>query len=201
MLQAFLITGLLFLTLTGGCCQTVTQKYDIEIAGFSIGSMTVAQITSPTAVTYDQNSDVEFWFFGKIKISYKTISRFDLATRQLLRSDIDATTNRGNYRSDVVWQKDHYDINVKQYKYERKATETAPIDFTAMQLYYEEPTGRTRVFAEYFGDYATIERTKKGSYRMRINDREDEYFYEKGKLVKIIKKNPIKNFTIRLAEQ
>lgn len=200
MLQAFLILSLLALTCTRSCGQTITQKYTIEIAGFSIGDMTVAQITSPNAVVYDQISDVEFWFFGKIRISYKTNSRFDPATRHLIRSDIDATTNRGNYQSDVVWQKDHYDINVKQYKYERKAIETQPIDFTAMRLYFEEPVGRTRVFAEYFGNYATIEKTKKGSYRVRIDDREDEYFYDKGKLVKIVKKNPIKNFVIRLTE-
>ncbi|GAB3340055.1 hypothetical protein GCM10027299_53150 [Larkinella ripae] len=200
MLQAFLIISVLILTCTRCCGQTITQKYEIEIAGFSIGDMTVAQISSPTAVVYDQISDVEFWFFGKIKISYKTVSRFDPANRQLLRSDIDATTNRGNYQSDVVWQKDHYDINVKQYKYERKAVETSPIEFTAMRLYFEEPVGRTRIFAEYFGDYATIEPTKKGSYRIRIDNREDEYFYEKGKLIKIVKKNPFKNFVIRLVD-
>jgi hypothetical protein len=180
--------------------QTVTRKYDIEIAGFRIGSMHVAQITSPTSMVYDQVSDVEFWFFGKIKVYYKTVSRHDPATRQLLHSDIDAMSNHGNYQSDIVWQKDHYDINVKQYKYERKAIETQPIDFTTMRLYFEEPVGRTRVFAEYFGDYATIEPTKRGSYRVRIDDREDEYFYVKGKLVKIIKKNSIKNFAIRLVE-
>ncbi|RRB02915.1 hypothetical protein EHT25_16650 [Larkinella rosea] len=181
-------------------CQTVTQKYNIEVAGFRIGTMAVAQITSPNSVVYDQVSDVECWFFGKVKVLYKTVSRFDPATRQLLHSDIDALSNHGNYQSDIIWQKDHYDINVRQYKYERKATESQPIDFTAMRLYYEEPIGRTRVFAEYFGDYATIEPTKKGSYRVRVADREDEYFYEKGKLIKIIKKNSIKNFVIRLAE-
>ncbi|MRS59733.1 hypothetical protein GJJ30_00400 [Larkinella terrae] len=181
-------------------CQTVTQKYNIEVAGFRMGTMTVAQITSPNSVVYDQVSDVEFWFFGKVKIYYKTVSRFDPTNRQLLQSNIDAVSNHGNYQSAIVWQKDHYDINVRQYKYERKATEWQPIEFTAMRLYYEEPVGRTRVFAEYFGNYATIERTKKGSYRVRIDDREDEYFYEKGKLIKVVKKNSIKNFVIRLIE-
>jgi hypothetical protein len=199
-LQAFLITGLLLLTYARSFGQTVSKKYDIEIAGFRIGTMNVAQITSPTSLVYDQVSDVEFWFFGKIKVYYKTISRHDPASRQLLHSDIDAMSNHGNYQSDIVWQKDHYDINVRQYKYERKATEPQPIDFTTMRLYFEEPVGRNRVFAEYFGNYATIEATKKGSYRIRVADREDEYFYEKGQLIKIIKKNSIKNFVIRLTE-
>lgn len=200
MQHGFLIIALMVLSYGRCFGQTLTQKYNIEVAGFRIGKMTVAQITSPNSVVYDQISDVEFWFFGKVKVHYKTVSRFDPATRQLLHSDIDALSNHGNFQSDIVWQKDHYDINVRQYKYERKATELQPIDFTAMRLYYEEPVGRTRVFAEYFGDYATIEPTKKGSYRIRIDDREDEYFYEKGKLIKIIKKNPIKNFVIRLMD-
>lgn len=176
--------------------QTATLKYTIEVAGLKIGTMTEMRTVTPQNTVYEQVSDVAFWFFGKIKIYYKVVSQHD-ALHQLIRSDVNATTNRGNYRSDIVWNNDHYDINVKQYKYSRQATEPQRIDFTICRMYFEEPTGRDRVFAEYFGNYASITPTGKGSYRVRIDDREDEYFYEKGKLVKIVKKNSVKNYVLR----
>jgi len=182
-----------------GQAQTVSQKYAIEVAGLRIGTLTHARTTSPTAVVYEQISDVQFWFFGKIKIYYKVGSRH-APNHQLLRSDVDATSSRGNFHSDIVWNGDHYDINVEQYKYSRRATEAQPIDFTINRMYFEEPVGRTRVFADYFGNYATVAPTARGSYRVRIDDREDEYFYEKGRLVKIVKQNSVKNFLVRRLE-
>ncbi|MGA0559929.1 DUF6134 family protein [Larkinella sp. VNQ87] len=198
--KQLLITGIVWITALPVFGQTQTRKYDIEVAGLRIGNMHITQTSSPTALVYDLISDVEFWFFGKIKVYYKTVSRHDPATRQLLRSDTDAKTSRGNYQTDIVWQNGRYDINANQYKYQRKATDSQPIEFTISRLYFEEPVGLNRVFAEYFGNYASVEPTKKGSYRVRIDDREDEYFYEKGQLVRIVKKNPIKNYTIRRVE-
>ncbi len=176
--------------------QTVTQHYAIEVAGIHIGTLTQSRTTSPAAIVYEQISDVQFWFFGKIKIYYKVVSRHD-PQQMLLRSDVDATSSRGNFHSDIVWDTDHYAINVEQYRYSRHATEASPIDFTINRMYFEEPVGRTRVFADYFGNYASITPTAKGRYRVRIDDREDEYFYEGGKLVKIVKKNSVKNFLVK----
>ncbi|MFC5409562.1 DUF6134 family protein [Larkinella bovis] len=172
----------------------------IEASGLRIGKLQIAQITTPTSLVYDQVSNVEFKLIKNVRIYYKTVSRHDPATGQLLRSETDATTSRGNFRSEISWLNSQYEITVNQYKYARKAVEAKPIDFTISRMYFEEPAGRSRAFAEYFGNYATIELTKKGSYRVRIDDHEDAYFYEKGKLVKILKKNALKNYTIRFIE-
>ena len=67
-------------------------------------------------------------------------------------------------------------------------------------MYFSEPTGRQRVYAEYFGDYFTMTPTLRPSYQARLADREDEYIYEKGRLVRVIKKNALKNFNIRLLD-
>ena len=72
--------------------------------------------------------------------------------------------------------------------------------YSIVNLYFSEPVGRNRVFAEYFGDYYILTKTPKGTYRARFDDREDEYVYEGGKLTRIIKKNAIKNFIIRLQD-
>ncbi|WP_128546093.1 DUF6134 family protein [Larkinella soli] len=172
-----------------------TVKHAIEIAGLRIGTQVSTHTVSGATHHYTQTSNVEFWFFGKIRINYKTSTRTD--ARQLLRSEVEAHTNRGDFLTTTAWQDDHYDIRADQYKYTYKSTETQPIDFSLTRMYFEEPVGRKRVYAEYFGKFATIEPTRKGSYIVRIEDREDEYFYEKGQLVKIVKENSVKNFILK----
>lgn len=59
---------------------------------------------------------------------------------------------------------------------------------------------RSKAYAEYFGDYFKLSQTAVGTYRALLADREDEYVYEQGRLVKIIKHNKVKNFVVRLLD-
>ena len=62
----------------------------------------------------------------------------------------------------------------------------------------EPPAGQARAYAEYFGDYFALSPGRKGAWQAVRDGREDEYQYANGQLVTIIKKNPLKNFIIRL---
>lgn len=174
-----------------------TRRFSIEIAGARIGTMTVTRQQMPgNEVVYTQVSDVRVNFLiYKLKIQYNVNSLF--RNGQLINATVDAHTNKGNYASSTIWQGDHYAIDATQYKYTRKATERRKIDYTVTMLYFSEPVGRQRVYAEYFGDYFGLLPTARGDYRARLDDREDEYLYEQGRLVKVIKKNALKNFVLR----
>ncbi len=175
-----------------------TRRYAIEVAGARVGTMTATrQPQADGQLTYTLISDVSVNFLVyKLKIYYKTEN---LVRRgQLIRSTVDAHTNRGNYASRTEWKGDHYDIVARQYKHELITTERNLIDFTISDLYFTEPVHRKRAFGEYFGDYSVLIRTPKGSYLAQRDGREDEYIYENGRLVKVIKKNVLKNFVIRL---
>ncbi|MEZ0483776.1 DUF6134 family protein [Fibrella aquatica] len=177
-----------------------THHYAIDIAGARIGTMTATrhQLTDNEAL-YTQISDVQVNFLVyKLIIYYKVISRFK--NDQLMLSTVEARTNKGTYSSRTEWKGNYYDIEANQYKYVRKARENRKIDFTVSKLYFSEPTGRQQVYAEYFGDYFTTALTSRPSYRAKLADREDEYIYEKGRLVRVIKKNALKNFNIRLLD-
>lgn len=178
--------------------QSETHRYAIEVAGIRVGTMTASRQVQPKGKTlFTLISDVKVNFLiYKVVIYYKVDNLFQ--DKKLLLSTVDAHTNRGNFMSRTEWKEDHYDIVADQYKYNLKTTEASPIDFTVTNLYFGEPTGQNRAFAEYFGDYFTLARTRKGTYSARRDGREDEYVYEDGKLVKIIKKNPLKNFIIKL---
>lgn len=179
---------------------TETHHYAIEVAGARIGTMTASRESNANNdVTFIQISDVQVNFLVyKLRVYYKVVSR--MKNGQLIRSTVEAHTNKGDFSSLTEWTGTHYEIRADQYKYSRRATETRKIDFTVSMLYFSEPTSRQRAYAEYFGDYFTLTPTPRLSYRAQLADREDEYIYEKGKLVKVIKKNALKNFVIRLLD-
>ncbi|CCH51717.1 hypothetical protein BN8_00660 [Fibrisoma limi BUZ 3] len=177
-----------------------THHYAIEVAGIRVGTMTAVRQPQPdNRTTYTLISDVKVSLLVyTVKIYYKVVNQFQ--GDKLMLSTVEAKTNRGNYASRTEWKGDHYDIVANQYKYDHKATERTPIDFTISSLYFAEPLQRSKVYAEYFGDYFTFSRTSRGTYRAVLNDREDEYVYEQGRLVKIIKHNAVKNYVMRLLD-
>ena len=177
-----------------------THHYAIDIAGARIGTMTATrQQLSANEVVYTQTSDVQVNFLVyKLTIYYKVISR--LKSGQLMLATVEAHTNKGNYSSRTEWTGNHYEIKASQYKYDHKSIEARPIDFTIAMLYFSEPTGRQQVYAEYFGDYFILTPSRRPGYRAKLVGHEDEYIYEKGRLVQIIKKNALKNFNVRLLD-
>jgi hypothetical protein len=196
-------TGLLLLALANPAARAQTtppaetHHYSIEIAGIRVGTMTaVRQPMTANRTTYTLISDVKVKLLVyTVTVYYKVINEF--VGKKLMRSTVDAHTNKGNYSSKTEWQGDRYSITANQYKYQHQATETAPIDFTISSLYFAEPVGRSRIYAEYFGDYFTFTPTGPGTYKATLDDRQDDYVYEKGVLTKVVKHNSLKNFIIK----
>lgn len=198
-MRIIILGALIILTTTHSHAQAETHRYSIEIAGANVGTMTATRQPQGELTNYTIISDVLVnLLVYKVKIYYKTVVQY--RGNKMLSAVVEARTNRGNYASSTVWNGDHYDIKASQYKYERQAVQSANIDYAVANLYFSEPVGRSRVFAEYFGDYFSMTKTPKGSYLARLDDREDEYIYEGGRLTRIIKKNAIKNFVIRLQD-
>lgn len=176
-----------------------TRRYAIEVGGIRVGNLTATrQPQTNGTVTFTLISDVKVNFMVyKLKIYYKAINVFSRGQLQL--STVENRTNRGNFSSRAEWKKDHYEIVAEQHKHSYRATETRPITLAVTNLYFAEPAGQPTAFAEYFGDYFTLSPGKTpGTYSAQRDGREDEYHYERGRLVKVIKKNPLKNFIIRL---
>ena len=175
-----------------------TRRYAIEVAGLRVGTMTATRQPQPgtAEVLYTCTSDVKVTIlFYHLKVYYQVVNR--VRAGQLLLSTVEAHTNQGDFSSRTEWKGDHYDIRADQYKYHRQATEKDPITYTVTDLFFGEPQGRARAYAEYFGDFFSVAKAAPGTYRARRDGREDEYQYANGELVTLTKKNPIKNFIIR----
>ncbi|WP_460548643.1 DUF6134 family protein [Hymenobacter daeguensis] len=175
------------------------RHYSIEVAGIRVGTMTATRQAPVGAdVTYSLVSDVKVNFLlYHLKVYYQVTNRF--RNGQLLLSTVEAHTNQGDFASRTEWKGDHYDIVADQYKHHYKAIETQPIRFAVTNMFFgEPPLGQSRAFAEYFGDYFSLSRNQPGHWQATRDGREDEYQYQNGQLVTIIKKNPLKNFVIRV---
>ncbi len=185
---------------TPGTGPAETHHYAIEVAGIRVGTMTaVREPKADNQTTYTLISDVKVnLLVYSVKVYYKVINQFE--GKKLLLSTVDVRSNRGNFLSRTEWKDDHYDITADQYKYNRQTTETQPIDFTSSLLYFNEPVGRGRVYAEFFGDYFSMKRTAADAYQATISDRKDDYLYENGRLVKVVKHNSLKNFVLRFLD-
>jgi len=176
-----------------------TRRYAIEVAGLRVGTMTATRQPLPgTAdVVYTCTSDVKVTIlFYHLKVYYQVVNR--VRAGQLLLSAVEAHTNQGDFSSRTEWKGDHYDIRADQYKHRYRATEKQPITYTVTDLFFVEPGAHPRAFAEYFGDYFSLTPAPGAIVRASRDGREDEYHYAHGQLVTIIKKNPLKNFIIRL---
>ena len=175
-----------------------TRQYAIEVAGLRVGTMTATRQPQPTPTdfVYTLTSDVQVNFLlYHLKIYYQVINR--VRNGQLQLSTVEAHTNQGNFSSRTEWKGDHYDIVADQYKHHYRATESRPITYTVTDMFFGEPAGRSRAFAEYFGDFFAVGRAAPARYWARRAGREDEYQYTNGQLTTLIKKNPLKNFIIR----
>ncbi|WP_019948138.1 DUF6134 family protein [Hymenobacter aerophilus] len=179
-----------------------TRRYAIEVAGLRVGTMTATrQLPTPaspeTISTLISDVQVDFLFYHLV-IYYK-VTNYVRADGQLRLSTVQARTNQGNFSSRTEWKQDHYDIVADQYKHRYRATETRPIRYTVTDMFFAEPpAGQSRAFAEYFGDFFGVKPGKPGRYQATRAGREDEYQYQNGQLITLIKKNPLKNFVIRL---
>jgi hypothetical protein len=200
-MKKLLLVLLLGLPVMSRAQTTETHHYAIEIAGIRVGTMTaVHEQHADNRSTYTLISDVKVKLLVyTVKIYYKAVSQF--VGKKLMLATVNTETNRGNYTSRTEWKGDQYVITAKQYKHDRQAVERNNIDFSISFLYFYEPISRNKVYSEYFGDYFTLNKTATGNYRALIgDDHEDEYVYEKGRLVKVVKYNKLKNFIVRLLD-
>jgi len=179
---------------------TQTRRYAVEVAGIRVGTLTAARrVQSDGSLLYSLDSHVKVnLLVHQLQVRYRVRSLF---RDGILRSStVETHTNRGDFTSRTEWRGDHYAIEAHQHKHSRRATDPRPIAHTLTTLFFAEPHGHHRVYSEYFGDYYTLTQPDTGRYVARFSDREDDYFYENGQMVRLLRKNPVKNFVMRLIQ-
>lgn len=175
--------------------QTQTNNYDIVLAGFTIGSMKADKTTASNGEDYQLHSKVEFWFLGKIHVEFLQKAHYE--NGQLMKANTNSDSNRGNFVTTVVWNKDHYDVDANSYKFHNEEPINQVIKGSTARLYFHEPKAGDIIISENFGMPTTVREIEKGVYEIEVNGSMNRFYYEGGVLQKVVLENNIKNYSIK----
>jgi len=178
--------------------QSKINKYDIVLAGFTIGSMQADKVTAGTTVDYQIHSKVEFWFFGKIHVEFLQKAHFE--KNYFISSKTNSDSNRGNFITTVEWKEDHYEVDANSYKFHNEEDIRPKYAESVATLYFHEPKDGDTFISENFGMPTTLHEIEKGVYKLEVNGSVNRFYYENGILQKVVLENKIKDYMIRLAE-
>jgi len=175
-----------------GSAQEV-RAFDISAAGISIGEMTVSREVRDTLTHYVMKSDVNFWFFSHVKLSYQVYSVYH--NDHLISSQVTSQSNKGTFKSMVQWNKDHYVVDAAAYKYTNKEIIKGSIQTNAARMIFEEPVGKTRALADSYGVLAPLD-FKDNTYALNVLGKVNYYHYTKGLFKRAVVYHSVKNFEI-----
>lgn len=170
------------------------RHFDIKLAGVSIGEMKATKKREDTTTYYTLDSKVKFWFFVTINIEHKTQVLYH--NGKLVYSKSTSVSNKGNFTSNIVWNKDKYDVDVNSYDYMNKKSIGNPIHHNVVTLYFEEPKTVKKNLLDGFGLMTEVTTTKTGVYQVDVIGNENSFTYKDGKLVLANMYSKFKNYNV-----
>lgn len=176
--------------------ETDSAAFAIKVLGITIGEMEVAKTgTSDQRAVYDLHSQVNFWFFGKIFLDHRIQCVFEQG--QYVFSTVESQTNKGDFLSQIEWQKDHYQVSANTYKYENRQPIDYPIYRSISELYFQKPQEGEVIISETYGLTSPLVEIEQDVFEIEINGYKNQFYYLHGVLDKVMIENPIKNFTMQ----
>ena len=177
---------------------TEIKKYAIEVAGIKVGQVTATrQQMSGDVVNYLIKSDVKINLLVYIvKINYEVKSQFN--KNGLVFSEATANSNKGNFFTSTLLRNGQYKVNSKQEKKEFEKNINSPIAWSSSRMFFEQPDNNQKFYAEYYALFNQAKKNNDGTFTAELENNVDKYIYNNSVLVKVIKKNPIKNIELRL---
>ncbi len=199
--KLFLLFALIFSCSVFGQHTTEIKKYAIEVAGIKVGEMhATKQTLSNGVVKYHVKSDVKLnLLVYTLKVKYEVTSQFD--KNGLDYSEAKVNSNKGYFFTTTSLKNGIYEVKSKQEKKEFEKTINSDITWSSSRLFFDEPANNQKFYAEYFALFNNVKKNKDGTFTCQIENNIDKYVYESGKLIKVIKKNPIKNIELRLISE
>lgn len=180
--------------------QTRIRSYAIKIAGFNIGDLVVTTYEKDSLTYFTLSSKVSFWILFKVNVEHTVISVYQ---KDLLISSLVTThSNKGDFKSSTVWDKDHYVVNVNGYNYKKDTLIYTPINYSILKLYFEKPENNQPVFADNYGLIVPAEYLKPNdALVVSVLGNNNTYYYRDRSLVKVMMYSPIKDYQIKFKSE
>ena len=189
----FILLAIFFLGYSAEA-QTDTLSYGLQFKGDRVGSLTAIRTeTSENTILYDEESKTIIHFLGKttIKTSLQVVYKNGI----LQNSQYRVTKNGSPYKKttiDRVGEKYHVDYDGD------KSIISAPIYYSAVRLYFEQPDNIKTVFAELEGVDHNVHKIKKNVYEIddSENGKMNTYIYTNGILQEGVFKHTLYSFKL-----
>lgn len=114
----------------------------------------------------------------------------------LIYATVRTTANKEHYHSDIIWSKDHYDVDIDGYHYKRKTEEEEMIRYSVARIYFEEAPSYAKVFSEVFGTFSNVEKLSGHINQFVFNDKKNSFAYSGQDMVKAEIHNSFRDFII-----
>lgn len=175
---------------------TESVQYEIVVLGLKIGDMTAEKFVGKSdTVHYEVNSQVKFWFFGNVDLRFATQSKF--LQGKIVKTHSESKTNRGDYRSKITWKNSEYQVEAQTYKFENDESLRGPLSWCSNKMFFNEPKPGEIFLSEVYGTAQPIKQVEPGIYEINVEGNTNRYYYNSGRLEKIVLENPIKNYQVR----
>jgi len=158
------------------------HTYDVELFGKNIGKTIVERIDKgkgETQFKLTSSTEVNILFTHKtsllnMDITYKDGKIFSSYVKNVKDGVAEVVT--------VAWNGTKYIIQ----KGEEALQITQPLDFSAVQLYFSEPKGRSKIFSERLGEFTNFIKLAEGVYQCKLsNGVTNIYRYRNGALYEL----------------
>lgn len=167
-------------------------KFEITVLGMKIGDLDVTRYHVGDTLHYLAESNVEIWFFGKVDVEMFTHAKY--VEGYFVKSVSRSNTNRGNFSTTIYWDGKKYVVDAKNYKFENQEPILGKVEWSPSRMFFEELQEGKKFISEVYGLTTTIKKLQPNVYETSIAGNENQYFYQFGKLQKVILENSIKNF-------
>jgi len=186
----------LFLIFTiGFSAFSQTREYAVKVVGIRVGTIyaTKKQVKDSVSYSISSNVDVNFLVY-RLKVDYKVKSL--MLGGSLLNSSAFVKSNRGNYKTITTASGKSYSIVSERHDKNVTKNVSENITGTFACLFFEEPKNKKRIYAEFYANFIDFTKPSPHYYRGILDDNIDEFYYENGELVKLVKKNRITDMVI-----
>lgn len=172
-----------------------TRTYAVKVVGIKVGEIEVRKSQKADSAFYSLTSKVDVNFLVyHLKVDYRVNSLFIRDTFE--SSDVRVISNRGNYFTQTQRKGNAYLVKNEQIDKNLSRTIDQKISSSFAQLFFNEPLKTDKVYAEFYADFIGLKSIEPNSYRGELDKNIDEYHFENGLLVKMVKKNPITDMVI-----
>lgn len=167
-------------------------QFEILVLGMKIGDLNVTKYQVGDTLHYLAESKVQFWFFGKVDVDLFTHTKF--VGGYFMKSLSRSNTNRGNFSSSIYWDGKKYVVDAKSYKFENQEPVIGLVEWCPARMFFEELQEGKKFMSEVYGLTTTIKKLQPNVYQTSIAGNENQYFYQFGKLQRVVLESSIKNF-------